>query len=92
MLKFNRESNNAILLAGILALVVGVGVARFVFTSLFCFIEFLVLRFCCCREPIQDGYPRAPRTDGAETRCQRHARKKPGKKCLQVSLLVKLLG
>jgi predicted MFS family arabinose efflux permease len=34
MLKFNRESNNAILLAGILALVVGVGVARFVFTSL----------------------------------------------------------
>jgi len=34
MPKFNRESNNAILLAGILALVVGVGVARFVFTSL----------------------------------------------------------
>ena len=34
MLKFNRESNSAILLAGILALVVGVGVARFVFTSL----------------------------------------------------------
>jgi len=31
---FNRESNSAILLAGILALVVGVGVARFVFTSL----------------------------------------------------------
>lgn len=31
---FNRESNNAILLAGILALVVGVGVARFAFTSL----------------------------------------------------------
>jgi predicted MFS family arabinose efflux permease len=34
MPKFNRDSNNAILLAGILALVVGVGVARFVFTSL----------------------------------------------------------
>ncbi|PKI17841.1 YbfB/YjiJ family MFS transporter [Colwellia sp. 12G3] len=34
MPRFNRESNNAILLAGILALVVGVGVARFVFTSL----------------------------------------------------------
>jgi predicted MFS family arabinose efflux permease len=34
MLRFNRESNSAILLAGILALVVGVGVARFVFTSL----------------------------------------------------------
>ncbi len=34
MPKFNRESNNAVLLAGILALVVGVGVARFVFTSL----------------------------------------------------------
>jgi predicted MFS family arabinose efflux permease len=32
--QFNRESNSAILLAGILALVVGVGVARFVFTSL----------------------------------------------------------
>jgi predicted MFS family arabinose efflux permease len=31
---FNRDSNHAILLAGILALVVGVGVARFVFTSL----------------------------------------------------------
>ncbi|PKG81396.1 MFS transporter [Colwellia sp. 75C3] len=31
---FNRDSNTAILLAGILALVVGVGVARFVFTSL----------------------------------------------------------
>jgi predicted MFS family arabinose efflux permease len=31
---FNRESNKSILLAGILALVVGVGVARFVFTSL----------------------------------------------------------
>ena len=34
MTPFNRESNPAILLAGILALVVGVGVARFVFTSL----------------------------------------------------------
>jgi predicted MFS family arabinose efflux permease len=34
MPKFNRESNSSILLAGILALVVGVGVARFVFTSL----------------------------------------------------------
>jgi predicted MFS family arabinose efflux permease len=34
MLKFNRESNSAILLAGIFALIVGVGVARFVFTSL----------------------------------------------------------
>ena len=34
MLQFNRNSNSAILLAGILALVVGVGVARFVFTSL----------------------------------------------------------
>jgi predicted MFS family arabinose efflux permease len=34
MLQFNRESNSSILLAGILALVVGVGVARFVFTSL----------------------------------------------------------
>jgi predicted MFS family arabinose efflux permease len=34
MVLFNRESNPAILLAGILALVVGVGVARFVFTSL----------------------------------------------------------
>ncbi len=33
-MQFNRESNSAILLAGILALVVGVGVARFVFTSL----------------------------------------------------------
>ncbi len=33
-LQFNRESNSSILLAGILALVVGVGVARFVFTSL----------------------------------------------------------
>jgi len=31
---FNRKSNTSILLAGILALVVGVGVARFVFTSL----------------------------------------------------------
>jgi len=34
MLQFNRNSNSAILVAGILALVVGVGVARFVFTSL----------------------------------------------------------
>ncbi len=34
MFQFNRDSNNAILLAGIFALVVGVGVARFVFTSL----------------------------------------------------------
>ncbi|MDO6505426.1 YbfB/YjiJ family MFS transporter [Colwellia sp. 4_MG-2023] len=34
MLIFNRESNSAILLAGIFALIVGVGVARFVFTSL----------------------------------------------------------
>lgn len=34
MFQFNRESNKAILLAGIFALVVGVGVARFVFTSL----------------------------------------------------------
>lgn len=34
MLHFNRGSNNAILLAGIFALIVGVGVARFVFTSL----------------------------------------------------------
>jgi predicted MFS family arabinose efflux permease len=34
MTPFSRESNHAILLAGILALVVGVGVARFVFTSL----------------------------------------------------------
>jgi len=34
MLQFNRNSNSAILIAGILALVVGVGVARFVFTSL----------------------------------------------------------
>lgn len=34
MFKFNRGSNSAILLAGIFALVVGVGVARFVFTSL----------------------------------------------------------
>jgi len=34
MLKINRESNSAILLAGIFALIVGVGVARFVFTSL----------------------------------------------------------
>lgn len=34
MPQFDRNSNNAILLAGILALVVGVGVARFVFTSL----------------------------------------------------------
>ncbi|KGJ94618.1 YbfB/YjiJ family MFS transporter [Colwellia psychrerythraea] len=33
-MQFNRQSNSAILLAGILALVVGVGVARFVFTSL----------------------------------------------------------
>lgn len=31
---FNRDKNSSILLAGILALVVGVGVARFVFTSL----------------------------------------------------------
>ncbi len=34
MFQFNRDNNNAILLAGIFALVVGVGVARFVFTSL----------------------------------------------------------
>ncbi|XQW84280.1 YbfB/YjiJ family MFS transporter [Thalassotalea piscium] len=34
MRSFNRDSNSAILVAGILALVVGVGVARFVFTSL----------------------------------------------------------
>jgi len=33
-LQLNRRSNNAILLAGIFALIVGVGVARFVFTSL----------------------------------------------------------
>lgn len=34
MPQFHRDSNHSILLAGILALVVGVGVARFVFTSL----------------------------------------------------------
>jgi len=34
MLRFDRNSNNATLLAGIFALIVGVGVARFVFTSL----------------------------------------------------------
>jgi len=34
MFLLNRNSNNAILLAGIFALIVGVGVARFVFTSL----------------------------------------------------------
>lgn len=34
MAQFDRNSNGAILLAGILALVVGVGVARFAFTSL----------------------------------------------------------
>lgn len=34
MLRLNRSSNNAILLAGIFALIIGTGVARFVFTSL----------------------------------------------------------